>query len=58
LAAKYLVDHKGQLENKVYTIPASLDQEIARIKLEAMGIQIDSLTEQQTTYLNSWEEGT
>jgi adenosylhomocysteinase len=58
LAAKYLVDNKGQLENKVYTIPASLDQEIARIKLEAMGIQIDSLTEQQTTYLNSWEEGT
>lgn len=58
LAAKYLVDHKGQLENKVYTIPQSVDQEIARIKLDAMGIEIDTLTEQQVAYLGSWEEGT
>ena len=58
LAAKYLVDNKGQLENRVYTIPAEVDQEIARIKLEAMGIHIDTLTEEQATYLDSWEEGT
>jgi len=58
MAAKYLVDHKGQLENRVYTIPQEVDQEIARIKLEAMGIQIDTLTPEQVTYLNSWEEGT
>ncbi len=58
LAAKYLIDHKGQLENRVYTIPAEVDQEIARIKLEAMGIHIDTLTEEQATYLDSWEEGT
>ena len=58
MAAKYLVDNKGKLENRVYTIPEEVDQEIARIKLEAMGIQIDKLTEQQVTYLNSWEEGT
>ena len=58
LAAKYLVDHKGQLENRVYTIPAEVDQEIARIKLDAMGIKIDTLTNEQAAYLDSWEEGT
>ena len=58
MAAKYLVDHKGQLENRVYTVPPEVDQEIARIKLEAMGIQIDTLTDEQARYLDSWEEGT
>jgi adenosylhomocysteinase len=58
MAAKYLVDNKGKLENKVYTIPEALDEEIASIKLAAMGIEIDTLTEEQITYLNSWEEGT
>ena len=58
LAAKYLIDHKGELENRVYTIPAEVDQEIARIKLDAMGIKIDTLTQEQATYLDSWEEGT
>jgi adenosylhomocysteinase len=58
MAAKYLVDNKGQLENRVYTIPQEVDQEIARIKLEAMGIYIDTLTDEQEAYLNSWEEGT
>lgn len=58
MAAKYLVDNKGKLENKVYTIPEAVDEEIARIKLESMGIKIDTLTEEQVAYLNSWEEGT
>jgi adenosylhomocysteinase len=58
MAAKYLVDHKGELENRVYTIPSEVDQEIASIKLAAMGIQIDTLTEEQAAYLDSWEEGT
>ncbi len=58
MAAKYLVDNKGKLENRVYTVPQEVDQEIARIKLDAMGIQIDTLTEQQAAYLDSWEEGT
>lgn len=58
MAAKYLVDHKGELENRVYTVPAEVDQEIATIKLAAMGIKIDTLTEEQATYLDSWEEGT
>jgi adenosylhomocysteinase len=58
MAAKYLVDNQGKLENKVYTIPEEVDEQIARIKLEAMGIGIDALTEEQVEYLNSWEEGT
>ncbi len=58
LAAKYLKDHQGQLENRVYTMPAEVDQTIARIKLDAMGIDIDQLTERQREYLDSWEEGT
>lgn len=58
LAAKYLVDNKGKLENQVYVIPQEVDQEIARIKLASMGVKIDILTEEQVKYLNSWEEGT
>lgn len=58
LAAKYLVDNKGKLANEVFGVPAEIDADIARIKLAAMGIKIDTLTEQQAKYLNSWEEGT
>lgn len=58
MAAKYLLDNKGKLANKVHTVPEEVDQDIARIKLESMGIQIDTLTEEQVKYLNSWEEGT
>lgn len=58
LAAQYLVDNHGKLENRVYVVPPEVDQEIARIKLEAMGIRIDTLTEEQADYLNSWEAGT
>ncbi len=58
MAAKYLLDNKGKLENRVYTVPDEVDQEIARIKLASMGIQIDVLTPEQVKYLNSWEEGT
>ncbi|MFN2193761.1 MAG: adenosylhomocysteinase, partial [Candidatus Promineifilaceae bacterium] len=56
MAAKYLVDNEGKLENKVHTIPEEIDAEIASIKLAAMGIGIDTLTEEQVKYLNSWEE--
>lgn len=58
LAAKYLVDNKDTLEAGVYTLPYEVDQEIAAIKLRAMGIEIDTLTEEQIAYLNSWQEGT
>jgi adenosylhomocysteinase len=58
MAAKYLLDNKESLEPKVYTVPEEVDQEIATIKLASMGISIDTLTEEQLDYLNSWEEGT
>ncbi|MCA9949591.1 MAG: adenosylhomocysteinase [Anaerolineales bacterium] len=58
MAAKYLVDNKGKLANAVHTVPLEVDQEIARIKLDSLGISIDTLTAAQVKYLNSWEEGT
>jgi len=58
LAAEYMVKNADKLEKRVYSVPADIDAEIARIKLEAMGVKIDTLTEEQVKYLNSWEEGT
>lgn len=58
LACEWLINNKGKLENKVYTIPEKLDKEIARLKLEALGVQIDKLTKEQVNYLSSWQEGT
>ncbi|MGD8404597.1 MAG: adenosylhomocysteinase [Anaerolineales bacterium] len=58
LAAEYMVKNAEALEKKVYAVPEEIDAEIARIKLEAMGVNIDVLTEEQVKYLNSWEEGT
>ena len=58
LGAEYMLQHHDSMENSVYTIPQDVDQEIARLKLEAMGIGIDLLTEQQHAYLNQWQEGT
>jgi adenosylhomocysteinase len=58
LSAEYMVKNAAKLEKKVYSVPEVIDREIARLKLEAMGVQIDTLTEEQVKYLNSWEEGT
>jgi adenosylhomocysteinase len=58
LSLEYLVKNSAQLEKRVYPVPEAIDQEIARLKLEAMGVQIDVLTEEQVAYLHSWEEGT
>jgi adenosylhomocysteinase len=58
LSAEYLVKHHRSLERKVYPVPEAIDQEIARIKLRSMGIEIDQLTEEQARYLTSWEQGT
>jgi adenosylhomocysteinase len=58
LSAVYLIRNVEELENTVYGVPADVDQEIARIKLSEMGIQIDKLTAEQEKYLSSWEEGT
>ncbi len=58
LSAVFMVQNADSLENKVYSVPEELDKRIAQIKLEAMGIDIDVLTDEQERYLNSWEEGT
>ncbi len=58
LSLEYLMQHRDELEKQVYTIPEAIDREIARLKLESMGIEIDALTEEQVKYLSSWEEGT
>jgi adenosylhomocysteinase len=58
LGADYMLRNADKLENKVYVIPEAVDQDIARLKLEAMGVHIDTLTSEQEKYLASWEEGT
>jgi len=58
LAAIYLVDNKGRLDNRVHSVSAETDHEIALLKLEAMDIHIDQLTGEQKRYLASWQEGT
>ena len=57
-ACEYLIQNKGKLQPKVYLLPKEKDDEIARLQLEAMGIKIDSLTQEQEAYLSSWKEGT
>lgn len=58
LAAEYMVKNGDSMDKKVFGVPAEVDQEIAKIKLAAMGVNLDILTEEQVKYLNSWEEGT
>ena len=58
LAVEYLVKNAPTLENNVYSVPEAIDKEIARLKLDAMGVRIDVLSPEQTKYLNSWTEGT
>lgn len=58
LSAEYLVKHKGTLAAGVHVLPAEVDQEIASLKLRAMGVNIDVLTPEMLEYMNSWESGT
>jgi len=58
LASEYAVKQRGKLEKKVHRVPLAIDKEIARLKLESMGVTIDTLTEEQRKYLESWEAGT
>jgi adenosylhomocysteinase len=58
LGAEYMVKFGKGLQPDVYTIPEDIDREIARLKLEAMGVKIDTLTPEQARYLSQWEEGT
>ena len=58
LAAEHLTKNASDLERKVHVLPPELDQEIAKLKLESMGIAIDELTAEQAKYLSSWDQGT
>ncbi|HKQ19310.1 MAG TPA: adenosylhomocysteinase [Candidatus Eisenbacteria bacterium] len=58
LGAEWILAHATELKPNVFPIPASVDEEIARLKLEALGVHIDTLTPEQVAYLASWQQGT
>ena len=58
LGAEYCVKVRGRLTPAVHEVPPEIDREVARLKLAAMGVRIDTLTAEQQTYLASWREGT
>ncbi len=58
LCLEYIVKNQGKLEPKVYPVPEDIDKQVARLKLNSMGIEIDNLTPEQEKYLHSWQEGT
>ncbi len=58
LSAEHMLKNAAEMQKKVYSVPKAIDEEIARLKLDAMHVQIDTLTPEQVAYLNSWEEGT
>ncbi len=58
LSVAYLVKNGRSLERKVYPVPREIDEEVARLKLQSLGVEIDTLTPEQERYLSSWEEGT
>jgi adenosylhomocysteinase len=58
LSAEYMLKNAKKLKNQVYAVPQNIDKEIARLKLNAMGVKIDKLTAEQKQYLESWEMGT
>ncbi len=58
LGAEYIFKHSTQLEKRVYPVPEAIDKQISALKLQTMGIGIDTLTEEQVNYLNEWQMGT
>ncbi len=58
LCLEYIVKNRGRLEPRVYPVPEEIDKEVAVLKLQSMGIDIDELTPEQEKYLTGWEEGT
>jgi adenosylhomocysteinase len=58
LSAAHLARHAGELEAAVHDVPKEIDEEVARLKLAALGVDIDVLTAEQLAYLGSWEQGT
>ena len=58
LCMEHIVKNRGKLKPSVYPVPEEIDKQVARLKLDSMGVDIDSLTPEQKRYLNSWQEGT
>ncbi|HVN05687.1 MAG TPA: adenosylhomocysteinase [Bryobacteraceae bacterium] len=58
LSADFMVKNHAKLEKRVYSVPEDLDRQVARMKIESMGVKVDRLTPEQETYLTSWSEGT
>lgn len=58
LSVEYIVQHKGTLPREVFPVPAEIDAQVAQLKLQALGVAIDTLTDEQVKYLESWQEGT
>jgi adenosylhomocysteinase len=58
LSVEYMIKNASQLKSDVYPVPEHLDRQIAKLKLESMGVQVDKLTPDQEHYLASWDEGT
>ena len=58
LSAEYIVKNSKTLEKKVFTVPETIDRNIAQLKLKSLEVEIDTLTDEQVKYLSSWEMGT
>jgi adenosylhomocysteinase len=56
LSAEWVIQNAATLERKVYDVPSEIDEEIARLKLESLGVEIDELTPDQQEYLSSWSQ--
>lgn len=58
LCVEYLAKHGGEFTPAVHAVPRAIDEDVARLKLDAMGIKVDELTDKQRRYLKSWKTGT
>jgi len=58
LCAEFVVRNRERLDIRVHPVPKEIDEKVARLKLKTMGVEIETLTEEQKRYLSSWEEGT
>jgi adenosylhomocysteinase len=58
LAAEYVAQHHAELEPRVYAVPEAIDREVARLKLDALGIELEPMTDEQVAYMSSWQSGT
>jgi adenosylhomocysteinase len=58
LSAEYVVGHHDELEPRVYVVPEAIDREVARLKLAALGIELEPMTAEQQAYVTSWQQGT